>query len=166
MLGYVAAGGRGSSDRLLSSVAERLRADGFPVAGVVQVNTVFDPARPCHMDLHVLSRGEVIRISQNLGVLARGCRLDPSGLETAVGHVERALEAGPRLLIVNKFGKVEADGRGFRPVIGTALAQGVAVLTSVSPGNLAAFEAFADGLAEALPAEEGAILDWCRAHAD
>jgi nucleoside-triphosphatase THEP1 len=166
MLGYVAGGGRGSSDRLLAAVAERLRADGFPVAGVVQVNTLFDPARPCHMDLMVLSRGETIRISQNLGPLARGCRLDPSGLETAVGHVERALEAAPRLLIVNKFGKVEAEGRGFRPVIGAALAQGVPVLTSVSPGNLAAFEAFAEGLAEPLPADEAAILDWCRAHAD
>lgn len=163
MLGYVAGGGRGSSDRLLAAVAERLRAAGFPLAGVVQINTVFDPARPCHMDLHVLTRDETLRISQNLGPLARGCRLDPSGLETAVGLVEAALADAPRLLIVNKFGKVEAEGRGFRPVIGAALAAGVPVLTSVSSGNLAAFTAFAEDMAEPLPPDEEALIAWVRA---
>jgi hypothetical protein len=37
------------------------------------------------------------------------------------------------------------------------------VLTAVSRANLAAFETFAEGLAEPLPAEPGALVDWCRA---
>lgn len=161
MLGYVAAEGQGQGDALLATVAQTLLADGWLVSGVVQVNTVFDPARPCHMDLDVLTGGELVRISQNLGPLARGCRLDPTGLEAAVGRVAVALEAGPELLVVNKFGKQEVDGRGFRPLIGQALAMGVPVLTSVSARNLPEFLLFADGLAKELRADARDILRWC-----
>lgn len=116
------------------------------------------------MDLHVIGPGRIVRISQNLGTLAKGCRLDPAGLEQAVGLVEATLDAGvrPRLLIVNKFGKQEIDGRGFRPVIGRALAEGIAVLTAVNGASLAGFRAFAGGMEEEVPLDVTAILDWCR----
>lgn len=162
MLGYVTGGERGAADVLLAEVAADLRVAGVPLAGVVQMNEVFDPARPCHMDLHILDGSDVIRISQNLGALSKGCRLDPAGLEQAVGLVARALEAGPALMIVNKFGKQEADGRGFRPLIGQALAAGVPVLTAVNAGNLAAFDAFAEGLGVPLACERDAVMGFCR----
>lgn len=167
MLGYVRADARGEADRLLAAAAEALRAGGVALAGVVQVNDEFDPARPCHMDLHILNGRQVIRISQNLGALSKGCRLDPAGLEQAVGLTAQALEAltataGPRLLIINKFGKQEAEGRGFRPLIGQALAQGLPVLTAVNGANLAAFSAFADGMGAALPPDLPTILRWCQ----
>ena len=161
MLGYVTGGERGQADVVLAEVAAQLRPEGVALAGVVQVNEEFDPARPCHMDLHILTGTEVVRISQNLGALSKGCRLDPAGLEQAVGLVARALEAGPELLIVNKFGKQEADGRGFRPLIGQALAAGIPVLTAVNVGNRAAFEKFADGLGVALACSYEAVLQFC-----
>ena len=163
MLGYVLATGRGDADRVLSEVADRLTSLGWPLAGAVQLNIEHHPARPCHMDLHVLNGGARIRISQDLGPLSEGCRLDPSALEQAVGLVEAALDAGPRLLIVNKFGKQELDGRGFRPVIGRALSQNVPVLLAVSAGSLEGFVAFADGIGHALPADADAVLNWCLA---
>ncbi|MFT7059716.1 MAG: hypothetical protein ACJASV_002228 [Pseudorhodobacter sp.] len=162
MLGYITTQQRGLTDQLLAEVATVLRVEEHRLAGVVQVNQEFDPARPCHMDLHVLNGGEVIRISQNLGALSKGCRLDPAGLEQAVGLVAHALEAGPRLLIINKFGKQEADGRGFRPLIGQALAAGIPVLTAVSADNHPAFALYAEELAEQLAAETQTILHWCR----
>lgn len=164
MLGYVISEGRGAADLVLADVAARLVAEGWPLAGAVQVNSDRGAAHPCDMDLHVLAAGRIIRISQNLGALSAGCRLDPAGLEQAAGLVERALDATPRprLLIVNKFGKQEIDGRGFRPVIGRALAEGVPVLTAVNAGQIDGFESFAHGMAEVVPAETGAILDWCR----
>jgi len=160
-LGYVIGARRGGVDRLLAEVATHLAAEGWDLAGVVQVNAE-RPGRRCDMDLAVLGGGSV-RISQCLGPLARGCRLDPSGLETAVGLVEAALDARPpQLLIVNKFGKAEIGGRGFRPLIARALGQGVPVLTGVGPGNLDGFLAFAEGLGEALPDSPAAVLEWCR----
>ncbi|WP_114965344.1 DUF2478 domain-containing protein [Alkalilacustris brevis] len=162
MLGYVRGAGRGAADRLLTDVAQTLIAQGWPVAAAVQVNVERFPDRPCDMELHVLSVGEVVRISQHLGPQARGCRLDPAGLEQAVGLLETALAGQPRLMIINKFGKQEAEGRGFRPLIGQALAAGVPVLTAVSAANHTAFEAFADGMAEQLPDDRAAVLAWCR----
>jgi hypothetical protein len=163
MLGYVVSEGRGEGDRLIHAVAMRLRAAGLPLAGAVQTNEDRDPTRKCDMDLHILSGHDVVRISQDLGRLSRGCRLDPAGLERAVGIVGAALAARPALLIVNKFGTQEIDGRGFRPLIGEALAEGIPVLTAVNAGNLDAFLAFAEDLAEPLPAEMDAVLAWCRA---
>jgi len=162
MLGYIKAAERGQADRLLAHVASILRREGVALAGVIQVNKKYDPARACHMDLHVLDGDAVIRISQNLGAFSKGCRLDPVSLEQAVGLVDRALGAGPHLLIINKFGKQEGEGRGFRPLIGQALAEGIPVLTAASGDNLAPFENFAAGLAEPIEPDTDKILLWCR----
>ena len=166
MLGYVMPEGRGSADALLREVATRLEAEGATLAGAVQTTAEPDAQGHCRMDLHMLPGGEVVRISQNLGTLSEGCRLDPDGLERAVGLVDAALEAGPRMLIVNRFGKQEVEGRGFRPLIGKALALDIPVLVALSRANLDGFAAFAEGLEQALPPDVDAILDWCRAQID
>jgi hypothetical protein len=61
-------------------------------------------------------------------------------------------------MVLNTFGKHETDGRGFRDLIGEALARGVPVLTGVNGLNRAAFDAFTEGAAEILRAEPGANL--------
>ncbi|MCB2119454.1 MAG: DUF2478 domain-containing protein [Rhodobacteraceae bacterium] len=162
MLGYFVSQGRGEADLLLAGVAARLMADGWRLAGAVQVNVETRADRPCEMDLHVLAQDRVVRISQNLGALSTGCRLDPAALETAVGLVERALEDGVQLLVVNKFGKQELEGRGFRPLIGRALADGVPVLCVVGVDSVDGFAGFAAGMEQRLPHDIDALLDWCR----
>ncbi len=161
MLGYIVAEGRGAGDVLLYQCAMALWARGLPLAGAVQVNAERDPARKCDMDLHILSGNDVVRISQDLGALSRGCRLDPAGLESAVGLVAAALDRNPGLLIVNKFGKQELDGRGFRPLIGEALARDIPVLTAVNAGNVEGFLDFAGEFGERIEPEPDAILNWC-----
>ncbi len=163
MLGYVMAQGRGESDRLIEAVAMQLRADGVRVAGAVQVNLDREPVNKCHMDLHILSGADVVRISQDLGALSRGCRLDPEGLERAVGLVGAGLDAGADILILNKFGKQEAEGRGFRPLIGQAISAGIPVLIAVSHGLLPAFQDFAQELAQPLSEQPETVLKWARA---
>ncbi|MDO9526639.1 MAG: DUF2478 domain-containing protein [Gemmobacter sp.] len=166
MLGVVTATGTGEGDRLLRTVALRLQAEGLRVVGAVQFNRDRDDGRRCDMDLHVLTGVDVVRISQDLGLNSRGCRLDAAGLERVVGLVGAALQAqgdkAADLLIVNKFGKQEAEGRGFRPLIGQAMIAGIPVLTAVKDGNRMAFDAFADGLAEAIAPDVDAILAWAR----
>lgn len=164
MLGYVTAEGRGAADRLLTELAQKLVSEGWPLAGVVQLNLERSPDRHCDMELQVLGHTHSVRISQDLGPHARGCRLDAAGLEQAVGMVEAALDTGPALLIINKFGKTEAEGRGFRNVIGRALADGVPVLTSVSNANLAAFLAFSDGLAAPVSPDPDSLRAWVEAN--
>jgi Protein of unknown function (DUF2478) len=88
------------------------------------------------MDLQVLADAPVFRISQALGAGARGCRLDPGLLEQAVTEASLRL-MGAELLIVNTFGKLDAQGRGFVPLIVRALETGMAVLVGVKMAELA-----------------------------
>lgn len=160
MLGYVSPEGRGAADRLLADAADTLRARGARLVGAVQVNLQRPQSHRHDMELHVLTGHDVIRISQYLGRDSRGCHLDPDGLERTVGLVEAALEKPADLLIVNKFGKQEVEGRGFRPLIGQAMAAGIPVLTAVNPSNRPAFLDFTGGIATELAATRTAILDW------
>ncbi len=160
MLGYVIADGRGKADLLIREVAMRLHAGGVRVAGAVQVNIETDANRKCHMDLHILTGDDVVRISQDLGAMSRGCRLDPGGLERAVGLVSAELANNPQIVIINKFGKQELEGRGFRPVIGEALSAGIPVLTAVNRSNLDGFLEFGQDFAQPVPNDAEALLDW------
>ncbi|KIC07864.1 3-dehydroquinate dehydratase [Leisingera sp. ANG-M1] len=161
-LAYVMTEERGATDRLLSALAEKLQAKGIRLAGIVQTNVECYDKELCDMDVRVLPAGETIRISQSLGAGARGCRLNPEALEQAVGQVSAALQSDeiPQLLIVNKFGKHEADGRGMRPVIGEALAQGIPVISGVNKMNVEPFQAFADGMAVAAGPDLDALVEW------
>ncbi len=161
-LAYVSLPGRGATDALLAEAVTRIRARGIVPAGTVQTNSPCAGREKCDMDIHVLPDGPVLRISQDLGLHARGCRLDSAALESAVAEAARRLDDAA-LLVVNKFGKQEAEGRGFVPVIAAALDRGLPVLVGVNALNLPAFETFAGGLAEALPAEPAAIADWAAA---
>ncbi len=166
MFGYVTTQGeRGEVDRLLADVAECLWREGWPLAGAVQVNSGTCDGGACDMDLRLLDGSGTVRISQSLGPMSDGCRLDPAGLEDAVGRVAAALGAAPppRILIVNKFGRQEAEGRGFRPVIAEALSAGIPVLSGVAHEHLADFTAFAEGMATELTPRAEAILRWCHA---
>ncbi|MEY1555804.1 DUF2478 domain-containing protein [Yoonia sp. R2331] len=161
-IAYTMAAGKGDIDLLLDRVATRLAQQGMRCCGTVQINTEC-AAGPCDMDVRVLPDGPVLRISQNLGAASKGCRLDPSALETAVGLVGASLDADADVLVINKFGKHEADGRGFRDAIAKAIALDVPVIVGVSALNLDAFEAFAGPEIAKLDAASDAIIDWVEA---
>lgn len=141
-IAYTIAPGRGDTDLLLHGLARDLIARGLRLCGTTQVNSETKEAHPCDMDIQVLPDGPTLRISQNLGAGSKGCRLNPSVLEEAVGIVEADLRHGADLLIINKFGKHEAEGRGFRGVIAEAISKGIPVLVGTNSLNRDAFLEF------------------------
>lgn len=158
---YVCSDQEKATDAVLTAVAERARDVGIALAGTVQP---VDPAlasEKCHIVLALLPDGERRDISVDLGPEVTGCRLNPEALEAAVMVVEDRLPAA-QALVVNKFGKQEAAGRGLVGAIGQACERGLPVLVGVSPAYREAFLAFAAGGAQELPANEGRILDWMR----
>lgn len=159
-IAYTMASSRGDTDLLLADVAQELMARGVRTCGTVQINTDRPDTHRCDMDVKVLPDGPVVRISQSLGKEARSCRLDPSALETAVVMANKGLHNGAKVLIVNKFGKHEAEGRGFRNLIAEALALDIPVLVGTNALNRAAFEEFTDGEAVALPPVASQLLSW------
>lgn len=149
----------GEADRILARLATGLADAGLRLAGAVQRNTDLGADCACDMDVLVIGEEDApIRISQSLGSGSSGCRLDPGALEMAAARVEARL-AGAELLILPKFGRQEAIGRGFRSVIALALAQDVPVLLHVPPEQRADFDRFREGMGQRIP--PSALAEWC-----
>lgn len=165
MLGFFTAA-ETLGDALLRDLAVALQAAGTPVLGMVQYSE--DPEEtgcdPCTMGLRFLPGGEEMLISQPLGPGATGCRLDAGALENAVARVSAALDAAEAapggfqgVLLLNKFGRQEAQGRGCRALLARAALSEMRVVISVPVAQRSAFAAFADGLAIEWPADLAAL---------
>ena len=131
-------------EALMRTLADHLIGQGFALAGFVQRNQPCPGRARCDMILEELSSGERFGISEDRGQHARGCMLDVDELLRAVESAGRGLEAGADLVIVNKFGKTECEGGGFRPLIAEALAREVPVLIAVPFRNLDGWRQFAE----------------------
>jgi hypothetical protein len=152
-------------DRAIARAIDPLRERGVALAGALQLEPADLPGRhPCDMLLQDLASGDVTAIAEDRGSGARGCRLDPSLLTDLAEAVTSSLYSEePRLLVVNKFGKIEADGGGLRGAIAEAVGLGIPVLVGVPARNLDRWRAFAGPLAVELPAEPAAITAWLEA---
>ena len=159
-IAYTMTEGKGDLDQVLFRFAKAEMAKGLDVVGVVQVNTDREDCPKCDMDVEVLPDGPTIRISQDLGPSSQGCRLDADALEQALAEVGNRLGPKSALLVINKFGKHEASGRGFRDTIGQAITLGVPVICGVNGLNKDAFEAFAEGSAQFIEPDPSAIAQW------
>ena len=125
------------------ALASRARGAGLRLGGVIEREA--PPAAPgkrCDMALEELASGEIIRISEDRGALARGCRLDLDGLARACALVLSSLKQCD-LILLNKYGKSEAEGGGFRCIVSDALALEVPVVIGVPRRNFAAWRDYA-----------------------
>lgn len=138
---------------VMRHLAASLADDGASCCGVVQHTEPRPDRARCDVVLEDLTSGERSRLTEDRGPGARGCRLDMTELAGAVERARAALAADADVLIVNKFGKAEAAGGGFRSVIGDAVALGRPVLIAVPCGNLDSWRAFCGDLAIELSAE-------------
>lgn len=152
-----------AADATLARVAQTLRRAGVRLAGAIQRGTERpDRAHP-DMILEDLATGRLVTISEDRGPAASGCRLDVLALEEAAGLARAGLDAGAELLIVNRYGKREAEGHGFRQVIEAAVSRELPVVLVISEEYVPAWEAFASGLDAPAPADAEALADWCLA---
>lgn len=146
------------SGALLGSLALRLQAQGYRVGGVLQRQGGCGP----HALLEAvdLMTGERIGLCQSLGTGAVSCRLDHSGLAEAAMCLRRAADAGADLIIVDKFGKQEAQGRGMRDELCHAVLTGIPVLAAVSRKSLAAWHDFTGGYGTTLLCRDDVAGQW------
>jgi hypothetical protein len=164
-LAFIPATSRGAVDDTLRKIAAELAAEGRCLAGVLPEPCTNPDRHACDMDLIDLATGARLNIAQKLGRCSTGCRLDSAAIEAAAMVVARGLATAPAdLLMLNRFGKQEATGHGFHPVIVAALERGVPVLLGVNTLNRPAFEEFAAGLAVELPDDPRAVRDWIVPH--
>lgn len=158
-LAYISAPGRGRTDDVIAEAVAAFTADGLRVAGTVRAKAADPLAHACDMDLRVLPHGPDFRISQPLGAGSRGCRLDAGVMSDIALAVEATIPAAD-VLIINKFGKLEAQGRGLCPAILMAVERDMPVLVGVNSLNLKHFQSFSGGLALRLPADSSVVRTW------
>lgn len=158
-LGYINLTDGDELDKCLSQLVTLFEEAGMKPSGAIHAPYKSANRSKCDMDLQILPDGPILRISQNLGEHASGCRLDSAALEAATAEAASRAN-GASVLIVNKFGKHEAEGRGFVSMIIDAMERDIPVIIGVNNINLEAFLSFADGCAEILPADPNYIANW------
>ena len=135
-------------DAVLEQVAGALRARGRRVAGLVQRRGRASGDCNCRdLDLLDLKTGRYHRISEDRGALAEGCHLDWQAIVQLAGELEQGLDAETDVLIINRFGRSESEGRGFRTAIERAIEMGIPVVVAVQQKYLDPWRVFHGGLA-------------------
>lgn len=143
---------------ILDRAAKALEDAGHACAGYVQRDAPREGRRRCDMILVDLATGDRLQISEDRGSGARGCHLRPDVLLTAMVTVRAALSDQTSILVLNKFGKSESEGGGFRPLVVDALERGIPVLIAVPWRNIEGWREFAGEFAREVDVETIATM--------
>ena len=148
-------------DRVLHDFASDLNIRGYRAVGLVQTgHHCVDAPKLSAMLVHT---GEERQLFQNLGAGATGCRLDVGQLTHAGAQVAGAIDGGADLVIVNRFGRQECEGKGLSYLVERALSADIPVVIAVPSHRFAAWIRFADGMSVRLRCDREALETWWRA---
>ena len=163
-LAAVVYGAGDDPDRLISGFAADLcRSGGRPV-GVVQLGRSCRAENP-RLGVVMLPDGEVVRLaSQDFSSQAAahitGCRLDSDWLASLATRLAAAIEAGADVVIINRFGRLEAEGKGLTDLIRQALDADIPVLIAVPERRFATWIRFSEGMNVRLACRREALDRW------
>lgn len=151
---------RGAADGPMNELARSLRQRGLRVRGLVQQQTHDGPGGARRMMLTDLESGERFDIGQKLGSGSGSSCVDPGVLAGAGAALRRALAEGADLVIVSRFGELEATGGGFASEMLELMGESVPLLTAVSTRFLESWRRFTGGAGVELAADAGALDAW------
>jgi len=143
-------------DTVLRDFAADLNVRGFRAIGMVQAGQCADSS----LSAVLLHSGEKLPLAQDFDPAARGCRLDADRLRNAGARIAEALEAGADLLVVNRFGKREQEGKGLGYLIERALKTDTPVVIAVSSNRFTDWIKFAGGVSVKLACNRHALETW------
>jgi hypothetical protein len=149
-------------DAAITDAVARLQRDGFDVRGLLQEGTEGSTSGCATLFLEDIGSGRRVEIFQNRGRETRGCRLDASGLAEAAAWLREAIESRPEVLVLNRFGRQEAEGGGLGDEIAAAVVAGIPVIVPVNEMLLPEWDAFSGGTHERMPADPDKVVQWCR----
>ena len=145
-------------DEILRDFASDLKARGYRAVGLVQTgHHCLDAPKLSAMLIHT---GEELQLFQDLGACATGCRLDVGQLLDAGAQVANAIDQGADLVIVNRFGRQERDGKGLSCLVERALSADIPVVIAVPSHRFADWIKFADGMSVKLHCDRESLDAW------
>lgn len=145
---------------IVADFADELARRGHRIGGLIQIAAT---AQDCECrETHVLDveTGARLPILQDLGRHSQSCRIDPAALANAGHLISGAIARKPELLFINRFGKLEAEGKGLFAEIGEAAASEIPTLVSVSTRYLDPWRQFTMGLDVELACSRAALDQW------
>ncbi|WP_298284059.1 molybdenum cofactor guanylyltransferase MobA [Acidocella sp.] len=149
---------------LLAALAAELRAEGIGLGGLLQEGSKAGGDRPEAVRLVALDTGEAFPILQRLGG-GGACMVDEQAVCGASGALRRAVAGRLSPVLVNKFGPLEAEGLGLADDMRAVMAEGLALLTTVTEARLEAWLRFCGGECALLFDELDALRRWWRERA-
>jgi nucleoside-triphosphatase THEP1 len=146
-------------DAVLRGFADDLKARGFRAVGMVQAGQCADSS----LSAVLVHSGETLLLAQDFDPSARGCRLDMHRLENAGARIAGALESGADLVIINRFGKREREGKGLSYLIERALNADIPVVIAVPHHRFIEWIRFVNGMSVKLTCDRHSLEAWWRA---
>jgi nucleoside-triphosphatase THEP1 len=150
-----------ATQALFAALADGWRASGLKVVGVIAEAHGL-PDRTCSAGiLRDIVSGNPYPIYLETAPANTSCHLDAAGVETACTTLLDQIAASD-VVVLSKFGKLEAMRQGLAGAFEAAIAAGKPVLTTVSEKHRDAWRAFAPDTVW-LAADKAAIDAWQRA---
>ncbi len=153
--------GRGDDpDRLFVDFTSDLCRSGVRPVGVIQSGRSCRAEEP-KLRVVMLPGGETFRlVADTENCDAAGCRLDDQRLRELAERLTAAIDDGPDLVVINRFGRAEAEGRGLVKPIAQALKADIPVLIAVPERRFFDWIRFSDGMNVRLPCRREALDRW------
>ncbi|MHC4043300.1 DUF2478 domain-containing protein [Bradyrhizobium sp. 23AC] len=145
-------------DTVLRDFASDLKARGVRVVGMVQAGQCADSS----LSAVLLHSGEKLLLAQDFDPAAQGCRLDLARLQNAGERIADALSLGADLVIINRFGKREREGKGLAYLVNRALDADIPVLIAVASDRFDQWIKFAGGMSVKLYCARAPLDAWWR----
>jgi nucleoside-triphosphatase THEP1 len=143
-------------DAVLREFAAKLNARGLRAVGMVQAGACADSSLSAVM----VHSGEMLLLARDFDPNAKGCSLDLGRLQSAGERVADAMADGADLVIVNRFGKREQNGKGLGHLIDKALGADIPVVIAVGSHRFDDWIKFVGGMTVKLPCQREALDSW------
>jgi hypothetical protein len=142
-------------DRLLREFVRDLVTRGYRVAGLIQTRLGDGSAA-----VTVLPTGETIPLAQRFGPVPNSSSLGGCDLAEAAARIDSLIESGVDLVIINRFGKLEAEGAGLVDEIARAVSFDIPVVVAVPEFRFSEWLSFCRGMGVKLPCQNGSLQSW------
>ena len=140
-------------DLVLCDFARHLANSGRRVCGLVQLRDRASEEPPSRV--MVLDSWQVVDV-----VPAGGCRLDAQWLDQMGTRIKSLIARGVDAVIVNRFGPLEAAGRGFSEAIAVASETQTPLVIAVPEFEFERWTRFSSGMTIKLDCKLDKVLDW------
>ncbi|MFC7051238.1 DUF2478 domain-containing protein [Hansschlegelia quercus] len=147
----------------LASFARARAAEGLRVVGVLEEFGGSIATGCAGRALRDLKTERRHMIGQDLGKGSLACHLDASAVAEACQDVLNAIEAGPDVVVLAKFGKLESARSGLIDAFAAAAARNLPVVTSVAPVFAETWQRYSAPLARFVQPTDAALETWWRA---